>query len=118
MSELQQGLVIAAIGMGLVFAIIIFLWGLMALMMRLTSREKNEVAAQTPSEDMDAGVSQATPSAAQSHRAIAAAVAVGLAINANQPTRGSSRRDEASGALSPWQTVHRNRQLEHKRTRG
>jgi|GEM_PF-3913028 len=47
MSELQQGLVIAAIGMGLVFAIIIFLWGLMALMMRLTSREKNEVAAQT-----------------------------------------------------------------------
>jgi sodium pump decarboxylase gamma subunit len=118
MSELQQGLLIAAVGMGLVFAIIIFLWGLMALMMRVTSRENNEVAAKTQSEDMATGASQAMPSAAQSHRAIAAAVAVGLVINANQPTRGSSRRDEASEVLNPWQIVHRNRRIEHKRTRG
>lgn len=118
MSELQQGLLIAAVGMGLVFAIIIFLWGLMALMMRVTSREKVKIAAQTQSEDMDAGASQAMPSAAQSHRAIAAAVAVRLALAANQPTRSSTHRDEASEALSPWQVVHRNRQMEHKRTRG
>lgn len=118
MSELQQGLVIAAIGMGLVFAIIIFLWGLMALMMRVTSREKNEVAAQTQPEKLDTGALQEVPSAAQSHRAIAAAVAVQLALEANQPIRSSGRRDRVPEALSPWQTVHRNRQLEHKRTRG
>ena len=45
MSEIQQGLLIAGIGMGLVFVVIIFLWGMMALLLKLTSRKNQSVVA-------------------------------------------------------------------------
>lgn len=118
MSDMQQGLLIAAIGMGLVFAVIIFLWGLMALIMRLTSREKPKDEAKIQSEQIDAKPSPAMQSDGQLHRAIAAAIAVRLVLEAKKPSQGSGRSDRASEALSPWQTMHRNRQIEQKRTRG
>ena len=40
MSEIQQGLLITAIGMSLVFVVIIFLWGMMALLVRVTSKKE------------------------------------------------------------------------------
>ncbi len=118
MSEIQQGLLIAAIGMGLVFAIIIFLWGLMALMMRLTSKEKPKVDENVQPEQTGAPTASAMEGNGQIHRAIAAAVAVGLALAIKKSSQGSAPSDRVSDALSPWQTIHRNRQLEHKRTRG
>ncbi len=42
MTVIEQGLLITGIGMGLVFVVIIFLWGLMALMMRVTSGKKRK----------------------------------------------------------------------------
>jgi len=118
MSELQQGLLIAAIGMGLVFAIIIFLWGLMALMMQVTSREKLEIGAETQDEQLKGEKSPANLSNELLLRATVAAVAVRLALEKTKTRQAFRQQDRDSDTLTPWQTVHRNRQIEQKRTRG
>ena len=118
MSELQQGLLIAAIGMGLVFAIIIFLWGLMALMMQVTSREKLEIGAETQDEQPETEKSPANFSNEPLLRVAAAAVAVRLALEKIKTRQAFRQQDRDSNALTPWQTMHRNRQIEQKRTRG
>jgi Na+-transporting methylmalonyl-CoA/oxaloacetate decarboxylase gamma subunit len=50
MSELIKGLLITGIGMGLVFVVIIMLWGVMAGLVRLTSgtHKKKSVAEEVP----------------------------------------------------------------------
>lgn len=118
MSELQQGLLIAAIGMGLVFTIIIFLWGLMALMMRVTSQERTKVTEETSLEQQSAEKLDEIPALELQRRAIAAAVAVGLAIETSKKDLVLGKQGGDYEALSPWQTVHRNRQIENKRTQG
>lgn len=118
MSELQQGLLIAAIGMGLVFVIIIFLWGLMALMMRVTSREKPGDAAGFQVEQPETEKSTDVTSKKDHIRVVAAAVAVRLVLETTKTRQAFNQQEGASDTLSPWQTVHRNRQIEQKRTRG
>ncbi len=95
MSEIQQGLLIAAIGMGLVFAIIIFLWGLMALMMRSTSKEKPKVDENVQPEQTGAPTASAMEGNGQIHRATAA-VAVGLALAIKKSSQGSAPSDRVS----------------------
>lgn len=115
MVELQQGLLITAIGMGLVFAVIIFLWGLMALMMRLTSGNKQ---VEDPVESVpveDAALIPETEKAEEKRRAAAAAVAVEKAISQWRVSAVHKDLESPVGALSPWQTVHRLRQLETKK---
>jgi len=117
MSEFQQGLLITAIGMGLVFAVIIFLWGLMALMMRVTSGRKQE---QDPGEEapaMDAPVMPEIQKTESQRRAAAAAAAVGIALSALRVKTAQSKEDR-SGELSPWQAVHRPRQFNRIKRRG
>lgn len=120
MSEiLRQGLLITAIGMGLVFAVIIFLWGLMALMMRLTSGNKKEKKSPEQPTDEDIGQvggddvdpEQQMQEIEQKRRAAAAAVTVALAIDKNQTRQKSRNTAENQGMLNPWQTIHRMRQL-------
>jgi sodium pump decarboxylase gamma subunit len=113
MVEFQQGLLITAIGMGLVFVVIILLWGLMALMMRVTSRNSQieEQAEEEPQPDVP--VIPEMASIERQKRAAAAAVAVQLAMAVKTSKTEMAVQKEG---LSPWQTVHRLRQLE-KRTR-
>ncbi|MEA3326772.1 MAG: OadG family protein [Chloroflexota bacterium] len=118
MSDIQQGLLIAAIGMGLVFILIIFLWLLMALMMRVTSnekrmKEKSDAVTETPS--------LMVPELAETEgqrRAAAAAVAVALAVFSNQARKMKQDSPDQISGLSPWLSYHRARQLENKKTRG
>ncbi len=118
MSEIQQGLLITAIGMGLVFAVIIFLWGLMALMLRVTSR-REEAAEQvvSPLARDDVLVPEMQMAEGQ-RRAAAAATAVGLAIAAAKSGGLKKPERDQPGGLSPWQAVHRTRALEQHKTRG
>ena len=118
MSEFQQGLMISAIGMGLVFAIIIFLWGLMALIMRVTSREKPGVGAETTDEQKKTKKLPAIPQKNHLTRAVAAALAVRIALERTKTRQELRHKDGVAEGLTPWQTVHRNRQIENKRTRG
>jgi len=115
MVEFQQGLLITAIGMGLVFAVIIFLWGLMSLMMRVTSREpqlEDEVVENPLSDDSDLPEMEMVE---RKRRAAAAAIAVGIALGSKKLKTASDKIGDKEGTLSPWQTVHRSRQLEKRK---
>ncbi len=118
MNNIQQGLLIAAIGMGLVFVVIIFLWGLMALMMRITSREKKLAKPESSSIESDAPLVPEMQVAEGQRRAAAAAVAVELAIAASRTHRTQARQGDFTDGVSPWQVFHRSRQLQHKNARG
>lgn len=115
-TDFQQGLLIAAIGMGLVFAVIILLWWLMALLMRLTSGEKSEKTSETNAVEDEPVVLSAMAPDERKLKAVAAAVAAVIALE--KPKMQPGGMDQArhvKGNLSPWQTVHRSRQLENRR---
>ena len=114
---LMQGLMIAAIGMGLVFVVIIFLWGMMALLMRLTSNNEAPTAEDVSQEATDAGLVPELAQTERQRRAAAAAVAVGLALTslAHKPSISQENR---RGGVSPWQAFHRSRGIEPEERRG
>jgi len=117
MSDIQQGLLIAAIGMGLVFIVIIFLWGLMALMMRITSRGEKVEEPVEMGEETDAPLVPEMQAAESQRWAAAAAVAVEIALIASS-SLSKKRQGNHGGELSPWQVFHRSRQLQQKNIRG
>ena len=110
---MTQALWITLVGMGLVFLAIFLLWGLMALLVRLTE----EHAAPLPAPGHDAAnsaqvvsaPSQPEPDLARRRRAAAAAVAVALALRGQAGQRSSN---PAAGSVSPWQAAHRAARLQ------
>lgn len=110
-----EALWITLIGMGLVFAAIVALWGLMALLVWITARyEKQSVApevedapgVETPAPGSAAvGTAVATEAATAATAAAAAAVAVAMAM-----ARQAHRAPEAN-PVSAWQAVQRAGQL-------
>jgi sodium pump decarboxylase gamma subunit len=118
-SEIQQGLMITVIGMGLVFAVIIFLWWLMGMLVKVTTRPEEEVAVEPDGEASLREIS--VPEKADievKRRAAAAAVAVALAIEQSRKIFLQDEQQATMGALSPWQSVHRARQLKQPDKRG
>jgi len=113
---IQQGLMITVIGMGLVFLVIIFLWWLMGLLVKVTT--KAEVPVVEP-EPMTIGESLASEIATieQLRRAAAAAVAVGITLESHSVRRPQGQT-QGHGGMSPWQSVHRAQQLEQHNKRG
>lgn len=114
-----QGLMITIIGMGLVFVVIIFLWWLMGVLVKVTTREKEQESL-TPLADDGMGellAPEVTAMEAQ-RKAAAAAVGVGLALAASRALCVPCAPEDKMGALSPWQNVHRARQLERQHKRG
>jgi sodium pump decarboxylase gamma subunit len=110
MSELlSQGLLMTAIGMGLVFLALIFLWGLINLIARLPIGAKREEEA-APSEEAEAA--PPTPPAEDNRqalraRAAAAAVAAALAMQ-----RSAMRiAPPTSQTVSAWQAARRSSQF-------
>ena len=97
MTVFQQGLLIAGIGMGLVFVVIIFLWGLMALMMSLTSGKKRQTAEEPLPTQTDEPLIPELADAEGQRRAAAAAVAVSLALAMNGPKGLQSSRSKRPG---------------------
>jgi len=116
---MRQGLMITVIGMGLVFAVIILLWWLMGLLVKVTTRKAApEPVEANLGEGMD-GLMAAEPAGIETQRrAAAAAVAVMLALKQGQTRTGPGSKETRSGVLSPWQSVHRTRQLEGQHKRG
>ena len=100
-SSLSVSLWITVVGLGLVFACILFFWGLMVLLVRLT-RDRT-------SEGSPAEAAEPHPETDELKRqAAVAAVAVAIARARRQPRR--LRRREDAAALSPWQAAHRRAQ--------
>jgi Na+-transporting methylmalonyl-CoA/oxaloacetate decarboxylase gamma subunit len=103
---LLQGLAIAGIGMGLVFLMIFALWGIMALLVLLTTRTTPQVmeTAEQPSEP---------PSelpVETHHRAEAAAAAVAFAL-AQERTRQQQELKAGTEPTSQWLLTSRLQQI-------
>lgn len=82
MSEtFSQGLLIAGLGMGLVFAMILALWGIMVLLVRLTNPKNKEVL---PVEGEAAGEAAILADLLQEKQKLAAATAVACALKLEQ----------------------------------
>lgn len=109
MSELlNQGLLITAIGMGLVFLALILLWGLMAFMASIKVKEKSEVAEVPAAEKTGIELQpEANGSRALFVRAAAAAVATAMLLARRSPKAARP----ADSAVSSWQTSKRTSQM-------
>ncbi len=97
---------ITLIGMGLVFIAILFLWGLMALLVRLTAEKAEPKPDEAPvPEEGSAGLLDA--------RRRAAAAAVAVALSRRKPVRPQGMA-QAAGSFSAWQAVQRANQLSQR----
>lgn len=119
MSEMVKGLLITGIGMGLVFVVIIMLWGVMAALVKLTSgtRKKKGTA-----EDLPVVVEAvATDGVAADGTALkrkAAAIAVAYALDARSGQVGRTAGEQIANEASSWVAVGRARQLSDQSLRG
>jgi Na+-transporting methylmalonyl-CoA/oxaloacetate decarboxylase gamma subunit len=102
--NLTAALLIMAIGMGVVFASILLLWGVMAALVRLTA---DHAPAAPPVEPED------TPADLESLRQQAAAAAVAVARQRAAGTIGAQALPPTA-SVSPWQAVMRGRQLRQR----
>lgn len=99
MTDMQKALMISGIGIVLVFAGIIILWGIMELLVRVTRQKE------APSEDKGEDL-PATKHVSPAKQAAAAAVAAAICM---QNTTIISAPRSHHEALSPWQSLHRGR---------
>ncbi len=114
MSDLSTSLWISALGMGLVFAAIILLWWLMAL---LTSVIKEKENASDAAEDTSPSAENAARLRyKREQKTRAAAVAVATAIADHQVTHTHPLSDPPTTIVSAWQLGMRTRQLSQKGT--
>ena len=104
MNNLILALEITFVGMGLVFAALILIWWMMALLTRLTA-EKEAPAGETAS---------AAPETDE--RAEAAALAVAIAMAEHQLSQAHPLKDPPTAIVSAWQLGMRSRQLSQKGT--
>lgn len=111
--DLGLALLISLIGMSLVFAAIVLLWGVMALLVRLTAEAapivEPAVAGQEP------GLAGAGDQRALLARR-AAAAAVGVALARQAPSSPRTERGVSAPAMSAWQVAMRASQLRQRGT--
>jgi len=118
MRELMQtGWLITGIGMGLVFAVIIALWGLMALLVKLTSREKKTKLESKAESDLSTEKVLLQGDQNDLKRK-AAAVAVAIELGLIQGAQSSPQINEQNIEINAWQAVTRARQLQNQIIRG
>lgn len=113
MELLPKALFITVIGMGLVFVAIFVLWGLMALLVKLTTEPEEENAGQQD-ETGRASLEEPSPSPGPDPvkvRAAAAAVATALALAAGACRHLQTETDPAS---SPWKEAHRTLEINRR----
>ena len=104
MNNLLLSLIITVIGMGLVFAVLILIWWMMALLTRFTAEK--EVPA--------SGTVSVAPE--KDEKAQAAALAVAIAMAEHQLSQAHPLQDPPTAIVSAWQLGMRSRQLSQKGT--
>lgn len=108
--NLSTALQITVIGMGLVFGGILVLWGLMSLMLKMTTTkdEETEGVADVPAE----------PDEAYERKRLVAAMAVALALaEAEEQQKPRLFPMPPTAIVSAWQAVMRTNQLRRRGTR-
>lgn len=110
MNSMLLALQITALGMGLVFAAIILLWGMMSLLTAITADKEHSTSP-------DAGApepTKPTPVIDSGLKAQAAAVAVAIALAEQQLSIARPFAEPPTADVSPWQMGMRTRQLYQK----
>ena len=114
MSLINQGLLITGIGMGLVFVMIFALWGIMALLVKLTNKPEAEEEAEEVVEA--APVSEVVP-AQDPNAALAGALAVRCAVPGPASAYGLQPRQQGP-RRNAWLNAGRTQQLYRSTIRG
>jgi len=104
MNNLLIALQITVIGMGLVFAAIVLIWWMMALLTKFTA-EKEARASEA-----------ASPAQENDEKARAAAIGVAIAMAEHQLSQAHPLPDPPTAIVSAWQLSMRSRQLSQKGT--
>ena len=104
MNNLLLALEITLIGMGLVFAALILIWWMMALLTKFTA-EKETSAGKT-----------ALPAPESDEKAQAAAIGVAIAMAEHQLSQAHPLHEPPTAIVSAWQLGMRSRQLTQKGT--
>ncbi len=113
---LKQGLLITVVGMGIVFAMILILWGIMVLLVKLTNRPEQEEAA----EESATSLPEPEPVALTAQGdapALAAAIAVAYALSAKPKTVFASDTQSIQTG-STWLAAGRAQQIARQTNRG
>lgn len=108
-SNLLLALQITALGMGLVFAAILLLWGMMILITRLTT-DKGSASDSTQAVTLTPGSSAAEIESL----ARAAAVGVAIAMAEQQLSSAHPLAEPPTAIVSAWQLGMRTRQMTQK----
>jgi Na+-transporting methylmalonyl-CoA/oxaloacetate decarboxylase gamma subunit len=108
-NPITQGLLITAIGMGLVFLAIVLLWGFMNLLVNITADKKKEIKPVIVQEPSDVGDTSETGKADSNQLAKIAAVAVAIAMSSQK--QSPVIRPQESTPVSPWQSTRRTQVL-------
>jgi Na+-transporting methylmalonyl-CoA/oxaloacetate decarboxylase gamma subunit len=103
MNEMLLSLEITALGMGLVFSVILLLWWMMTLLTRLTSEMKPAPNSTTPAPGND-----------RNHKQQAAALAVVLALAEQELIAAHPLPEPPTAIISAWQLGMRTRQMSEK----
>lgn len=114
MTTFNQGLLITAIGMGLVFLMILALWGIMALLVKLTNRP--ETKEEEPDTAADPKELNQAP-AGDPNAALAAAIAVAYALQSHVSASVFQPASRPS-AENAWLNAGRTQQLYTQTIRG
>lgn len=112
-NTLISGLIITAIGMGLVFAAIVFLWGMMALMVRLGNRQEKDLLEENDLEATVGDLSSGAESSIESRKRLAAVAALSVAL-AERAAGNSPLEALADLPGGTWQSVQRAQVLQGK----
>jgi Na+-transporting methylmalonyl-CoA/oxaloacetate decarboxylase gamma subunit len=105
MSTLPLAFQITALGMGIVFAVILALWGMMNLLTRLTADKMTR---------MESAVSSDIASEGDDPKARAAAVAVTIALAQQHTSSAHPLPEPPTAIVSAWQLGMRTRQMYQK----
>lgn len=104
MGIISTSLIITALGMGIVFVMIIALWGLMALLVHLTEKHKPETENKSIGESV----------AASNRKRQAAAAAVASAMSHNNISEPHEFPLPPTALVSAWQAVMRSEILNRR----
>ena len=102
-NPINQGLLITAIGMGLVFLAILLLWALMNFLVNITADKKKVSQPVIIQEPIEAGESDS----GKLQKVAAVAVAIAMRLQKQSPVI----RPQDSNPTSPWQSARRTQVL-------
>ena len=111
---LKQGLMITIVGMGIVFAMILILWGIMALLVKLTNQSEQAEAAKESVTPLPEPEAETVPADAS---ALAAAIAVAYALRVKPKTVFASDTQSIQTG-STWLAAGRAQQVARQINRG